>query len=147
MANRNAEIIPAIGLGGLLLGQSLQGLAWEERWQENDSIVRGTLADGAILVTGDQQLDRIVGLEAQAGYTGQLAPGLGLGLSWEQALQLQPQLRPHDMLSGFYEPERLGFLLQGEQSIESILVCDFAHEYWTFARPLLEEDEEEESEE
>ena len=51
------------------------------------------------------------------------------------------------MLSGFYEPERLGYLLQGEETIESILVCDFAHEYWTFARPLLEEDEEEESEE
>ena len=147
MASRSAEIIPAIGLGGLLLGQSLHGLAWEERWLETDSIVRGTLAGGAILVTGDLQLDRIVGLEAQAGYTGQLAPGLALGLSWQQALQLQPQLRPHDMLSGFYEPERLGYLLQGEETIESILVCDFAHEYWTFARPLLEEDEEEESEE
>ena len=147
MASGNAEIIPAIGLGGLLLGQSLQGLAWEERWLETDSIVRGTLVGGAILVTGDVQLDRIVGLEAQDGYTGQLAPGLALGLSWPEALQLQPQLRHHDMLSGFYEPERLGFLLQGEESIESILVCDFSHEYWTFARPLLEEDEEEESEE
>ena len=146
MANRNAEIIPAIGLGGLLLGQSLQGLAWEQRWQESDSIVRGTLADGSILVTGDRQLDRIVGLEAQSGYTGQLAPGLALGLSWEQVLQLQPQLRPHDLLSGYYEPESLGFLLQGESSIESILVCDFAHDYWTFARPLLEEDEEESEE-
>ena len=146
MASSSAEIIPAIGLGGLLLGQSLQGLAWEQRWQENDAIVRGTLADGSILVTGDQQLDRIVGLEAQTGYTGQLAPGLVLGLSWEQALQLQPQLRRHDLLSGFYEPEHLGYLLQGESSIESILVCDFAHDYWIFARPLLEEDEEESEE-
>ena len=141
MISQNAEIIPGIGLGGLLLGQSLQGLAWEQQWQENDTIVRGFLLDGSILVTGDQAADRVVGLEAQAGYSGCLAGGITLGMELQEALRRQPQLRPHDLLSGLYEPERLGFLLQGDTTIESILVCDFGHDYWTFARPLLKEEE------
>ena len=139
--SKKAEIIPGIGLGGLLLGQSLQSLEWEEHWQESDSIVRGTLQDGSVLVTGDQVTDRIVGLEAQASYQGELPGGIRLGTDFSEARQLMPQLRPHDLLSGLYEPERLGFLLLGEEIDESILVCDFGHDYWTFARPLLEEEE------
>ena len=144
MVNKKAEIVAGIGLGGLLLGQSLQGLPWEQRWSESDGIVRGTLADGSILVTGDEAADQIVGLEAQAGYLGELPGGLGVGLPLSEAQQRMPQLRSHDMLSGLYEPERLGFLLMGDEVIESILVCDFGHDYWTFARPLLEEEDEEE---
>ena len=142
MVNKKAEIVAGIGLGGLLLGQSLQGLDWEQQWRENETLVRGTLAEGAILVTGDEATDQIVGLEAQTGYLGELAEGLRIGLPLQEAQQRWPQLRAHDMLSGLYEPERLGFLLLGEETIESILVCDFGHDYWTFARPLLEEEEE-----
>lgn len=141
MISKKAEILPGIGLGGLLLGQSLRGLEWEQRWQESETIVRGTLQDGAILVTGDQAADRIVGLEAQSGYTGTLSSGVRVGMSLQEARQIMPSLRPHDLLAGLYEPERLGFLLQGEETIEGILVCDFGHDYWTFARPLLEEEE------
>ncbi len=142
MVNKKAEILSGIGLGGLLLGQSLQGLAWEQQWSESEGIVRGTLEDGAVLVTGDEAADRIVGLEAQTGYLGELPGGLHVGLSLTDAQQRMPQLRSHDMLSGLYEPERLGFLLLGDETVESILVCDFGHDYWTFARPLLEEEEE-----
>ncbi|MFN8611142.1 MAG: hypothetical protein U0931_26600 [Vulcanimicrobiota bacterium] len=141
MISNKAEIIPGIGLGGLLLGQSLRGLEWEQRWQEDNTILRGCLQDGSIVVTGDLAQDRIVGLEAQSGYTGCLPGGIGLGMDLREARRRQPQLRPHDLLSGLYEPERLAFLLQGESLIESILICDFAHDYWTFARPLLDEEE------
>lgn len=141
MVSKKAEIIPGIGLGGLLLGQSLHSLEWEQHWQESDTIVRGTLQDGALLVTGDQAADRIVGLEAQADYEGEMPPGIRVGMDLSEARQLLPQLRSHDLLSGLYEPERLGFLLLGEEIVESILVCDFGHDYWTFARPLLEEEE------
>ena len=141
MISKKAEILPGIGLGGLLLGQSLRGLEWEQRWQESETIVRGTLQNGAILVTGDQAADRIVGLEAQSGYTGTLSSGVRVGMSLQEARQIMHSLRPHDLLAGLYEPERLGFLLQGEETIEGILVCDFGHDYWTFARPLLEEEE------
>ncbi len=134
-------MIPGIGLGGLLLGQSLHSLQWEEQWQESDSIVRGLLGEGTVLVTGDRAADKVVGLEAQAGYQGHLPPGIRVGMGLSEARQLLPQLRPHDLLSGLYEPERLGFLLLGEETVESILVCDFGHDYWTFARPLLEEEE------
>lgn len=138
MISKKAEIIPGIGLGGLLLGQSLQGLEWEQSWHESDVIVRGTLQDGTILVTGDQSSDRIIGLEAQPGYQGRLPSGAHLGMGLSQA---EGSLRRHDMLAGLYEPERLGYLLLGEESVESILVCDFGHDYWTFARPLLDEEE------
>ncbi|MBS2037882.1 hypothetical protein JST97_23050 [bacterium] len=141
MVSNKAEIIPGIGLGGLLLGQSLQGLNWEQSWQEDDTIVRGFLENGSILVTGDRTLDQIVGLEAQPGYSGCLPGGIELGMTLEEVARRQPQLRPHDLLSGLYEPERLAFLIQGETLVESILVCDFGHDYWTFARPLLEEEE------
>lgn len=141
MSNKKAEIVAGIGLGGLLLGQSLQGLQWDQKWSESEGIVRGTLEDGAILVTGDERADRIVGLEAQAGYQGQLPSGIRVDMDLSQAHALEPALRSHDMLSGLYEPERLGYLLLGEETVESILVCDFAHDYWTFARPLLEEEE------
>lgn len=141
MVSKKAEIIPGIGLGGLLLGQSLQSLEWEQHWQESDSIIRGTLEDGSVLVTGDQAADRIVGLEAQASYQGLLPGGIRVGMDFAEVHRLMPQLRSHDLLSGLYEPERLGFLLLGEETVESILVCDFGHDYWTFARPLLEEEE------
>lgn len=143
MVNKKAEIVAGIGLGGLLLGQSLQGLQWEQQWRESEGLVRGTLEDGSILVTGDEVTDRIVGLEAQTGYLGQLPEGIPVGLSLTEARQRVPELKEHDMLSGLYEPERLGFLLLGDEVVESILVCDFGHDYWTFARPLLEEEEEE----
>lgn len=138
MISKKAEIIPGIGLGGLLLGQSLQGLEWNQSWQESDSIVRGTLQEGTILVTGDQSSNRIIGLEAQSGYEGKLPSGAHIGMGLGEA---GASLRRHDMLAGLYEPERLGYLLLGEESVESILVCDFGHDYWTFARPLLEEEE------
>lgn len=141
MISKKAEILPGIGLGGLLLGQSLQSLVWEQHWQESESIVRGLVGEGSLLVTGDLVADRIVGLEAQSGYLGQLPDGIEVGMELSEASRLLPQLRPHDLLSGLYEPERLGFLLLGEETIESILVCDFGHDYWTFARPLLEEEE------
>lgn len=141
MSNKKAEIVDGIGLGGLLLGQSLQGLHWDQKWSESEGMVRGTLEDGAILVTGDESADRIVGLEAQTGYQGQLPSGIRVDMNLSQARALEPALRNHDMLSGLYEPERLGYLLLGEETVESILVCDFAHDYWTFARPLLEEEE------
>ncbi|MBX3166836.1 MAG: hypothetical protein KF760_05465 [Candidatus Eremiobacteraeota bacterium] len=141
MISKKAEILPGLGLGGLLLGQSLQPLEWEQHWQESDTITRGLLGDGAILVTGDRSADRIVGLEAQADYRGELPGGIRVGMDLDEARQRLPQLRPHDLLSGLYEPERLGFLLLGEETVESILVCDFGHDYWTFARPLLAEEE------
>ena len=138
MVSKKAEILPGIGLGGLLLGQSLRGLAWEQHWQESETIVRGTLQDGAILVTGDRERDCVIGLEAESGYQGRLPTGVGIGTLLSQA---EAGLRRHDLLAGLYEPERLGYLLLGEEQVESILVCDFAHDYWTFARPLLEEEE------
>jgi hypothetical protein len=141
MIHSQAEILPSLGLGGLLLGQSLQGLPWREQWQEMGPIVRGTLADGSIEVVGDTSQDRIIGLVAQAGYEGRLAQGIGLGTRFEDALQRLPQLRRHDLDDSLYEPDQLGFILHGEEAVESILICDWGHNYWTFARPLIHQEE------
>ncbi|MBT9582701.1 hypothetical protein IV102_05090 [bacterium] len=141
MISLQAEILPSLGLGGLLLGQSLRALPWEEQWQETGTIVRGTLAGGAIEVVGDSALDRIIGLLAQPGYEGHLPQGIGLGTPFGEALRRLPRLRSHDLDSSLYEPDQLGFVLFGETQVESIQICDWGHDYWTFARPLLCEDE------
>lgn len=143
MVNTGAEIIPCLGLGGLLLGQSWQELPFEQEWRETGSIVRGSLAQGAVEAVGDLEHDRIIGLIAQSGYSGRLANGIGLGTSLEEARRLAPELRWHDLDLGLYEPERLGYLLRPDdaEKVESVLVCDFAHDYWTFARPLLREED------
>lgn len=141
MISLQAEILPSLGLGGLLLGQSLGSLPWEEHWQETGPIVRGTLVGGAIEVVGDTALDRIIGLLAQPGYQGRLPQGIGLGTTFEEALRKIPRLRSHDLDSSLYEPDHLGFVLVGENQVEGIQICDWAHDYWTFARPLLREEE------
>ena len=154
MVSVEAEILPSLGLGGLLLGQSLKPLPWQEKWQETGPIVRGTVADGTIEIVGDSETDRIIGLAALPGYRGQLPGPITLGMTMGEALQRMPQLRVHDLDSSLYEPERLGFLLRPQEDadrdwmqapIGSISIWDWGHDYWAFARPLLLEEDCEES--
>lgn len=103
-------------------------------------------------MVGDVALDRVIGLIALPGYQGCLPQGIGLGMTFAQALQRAPQLRFHDLEPALYEPERLGFVLRPmdfdgstaqllQQVVASVMVCDWGHDYWTFARPLLSEEE------
>lgn len=149
MFNARAEIVPSLGLGGLLLGQAWHEVPWEQQWQELGTITRGSLAGGAIVGVGDSQSDRIIGLVAQSGYGGRLANGIGLGTPFAEALQRAPELRVHDLEPGLYEPHHLGYLLRAEETedpllearVGSVLICDWGHDYWTFARPLLREED------
>lgn len=150
MLNLDAEIIPSIGLAGCLLGQQLASLAPDERWEELPGIVRGSLAGGAVEVVADAESDVVIGLIAGPGYRGRLPNGVGVGTTFAEALQLAPQLGWNDLDHSLYEPDHLGYLLnppldfEGEivdQPIHSILVCDWAHDYWTYRRPLIEEED------
>ncbi len=144
MRRCEAEIVPCLGLGGLLLGQSLAGLDWEEQWSETGSIVRGSLSQGCIEVIGDSASDQIIGLVARPGYQGCLPQGIGLGTTFPEALQRCPQLRLHDLDGSLYEPDQLGFVLldsEEQEVVSGVQISDWAHDYWTYARPLLQEEE------
>lgn len=151
MLNLDAEITPSLGLGGILLGQPLSALPAEERWEEVPGIVRATLASGAVEAVADADKDLVIGLIAGPGYRGRLPAGIGVGTTFDDALRLAPQLRWNDFDNSLYEPDQLGFVLQpplefeGEmlqQPVQAVLVCDWGHDYWTYRRPLIEEEDE-----
>lgn len=138
-----AEILPGLGLGGLLLGQEFSSLQVDQQWPEVPPILRASLCDGVIEVVADGQQDRIIGLVAGIGYQGTLPGGVGPGTPFEEALRHYPRLGRHELDGSLYEPQRLGFVLYGDgaepERVEFVLICDWAHEYWDYARPLLRE--------
>lgn len=142
-----AEIIPSVGLGGLLLGQPFRGLKVDERWLEGAGIVRANLFGGAIQVVVDSRLDRVIGLLASEGYRGKLGCGIAVGDSLASAREKVPALKQNEFDDSWYEPRQLGFVLHLDddgQKVAEIWVVDWAHDYWAYARPLVHEDDLEE---